>query len=160
MTAPPRDDEAGRDPLLRAWLLGVAAVGPLFVAVGLGALAFDPEADTAPIFLAAFALPFLASGATVTAFAGVLLSRSGLFHWAMRHRPVAPAIVVAALVLVLPVFLDAGSGTDNLSLVLLVLAATELSIALTWLAAMRVGFAIAATVALGAALLVAAGSAD
>jgi hypothetical protein len=153
-------DEAGRagDPLLRAWLLGVAAVGPLFIAVGCGALALDPEGDTAPLFLAALALPFLACGAIVTVFAGLLLARSALYRWATRRRLV-PAIVVAAFALVLPPFLDASSGTDDVALVLLVLSATELSIALTWLAAVRVAFGVAATVATGLAMLVAAGGA-
>ncbi len=154
------DDELTSDPLLRAWLLGIAAVGPLFIAVGAGSLALNPEGDTAPVFLAIIGLPFLVSGAIVTTFAGILLSRSELFRWAMRHRPVAPAIVAAALLLVLPAFLDAVSGTDDVSFVVLVLAAVELSIALTWLAAMGVGFALAATVALGVALLVAAGGVD
>ena len=153
------DAELTADPLQRAWLLGIAAVGPLFIAVGLGAAAFDPEGDTAPWVLAIFALPFLVSGAIVTTFAGILLARSDLFHWAARHPPVVAAIVAVALLLVLPAFLDARSGTENVSLVLLVLAATELSIALTWLAAVRVGLGIAATVALGAARLVAAAGA-
>jgi hypothetical protein len=159
VTARP-DDELTSDPLVRVWLLGVAAVGPLFIGIGLGALAFDPEGDTAPLVLAILALPFLVSGAIVTTFAGLLLARSELFRWATRRRPVAPAIVVAALLLVVPPFLDAGSGTDDVSLPLLILSATELSIALTWLAAMRVALGIGATVVLGLALLVAAGNAD
>ena len=156
----PRDGEAASDPLLHAWLLGIAAVAPLFIAVGAGALAFDPEGDTAPVFLAILALPFLVAGAIVTTFAGILLSRSELFRWAARHSPVIPAIVTAALALVSPAFLDAASGTDDVSLVLLILSATELSIALTWLAAVRIGFGIAATVVLGVALVIAAGSVD
>jgi hypothetical protein len=151
-----RDDEPSVDPLLRAWLLGIAAVGPLFIAVAAGALALDPEGDTAPVVLAVIGLPFLVSGAIVTTFAGTLLSRSALYDWAARHRPVVPTIVVAASLLVLPPFLDAGSGTDDVSFPLLVLGATELSIALTWLAAVRIGFGIAATVAAGTAMLVAA----
>ena len=146
--------------LLLAWTLGVAAVAPFFIAVALGTFALDPETDTAPMVLAVFALPFFASGAVVTGFAGRLLARSGLYRWATAHPPVAPAIVVAALILVLPPFLDAASGTDDISMLLRLLAATELSIALTWLAAMRVGLAVGATLALAAALLVAAGMAD
>jgi hypothetical protein len=157
---PRPDDELTSDPLLRAWLLGVAAVGPLFIAIGAGALALDPEGDTAPIVLAVMALPFLVSGAIVTTFAGLLLARSELYRWVASHRPLLPAIVAAALLLVPAPFLDAASGTDDVSLLLLILSATELSIALTWLAAARVALGLAATVALGVALLVAAGSAD
>ena len=117
----------------------MAAVAPLFVAMLLSTYAVDPEADTAPVQLVAFALPFFVSGAIVTWFGGTLLARSALYRWARRHPGVAPAIVAAALVLVLPAFLDAASGTDDISMVLRLLAATELSIALTWLAALRVG---------------------
>jgi hypothetical protein len=153
------DSGLAGEPLLRAWLLGIAAVGPFFIAVGAGALSLDPEGDTAPLVLAVLALPFLACGAIVTAFAGLLLAHSALYRWATRHRAVVPAIVVAAFVLVLPPFLDASTGVDDVSLVLLLLSATELSIALTWLAATRMALAIGATVAIGAAMLVAAGSA-
>jgi hypothetical protein len=159
VTGSERDSDSAGDPLLRAWLLGVAAVGPLFIGVGAGALALDPEGDTAPVFVAILGLPFLVCGAIVTVFAGLLLARSSLYRWAAARRPLIPAIVVAALLLVVPPFLDASSGTDNVSLPLLVLAGTELSIALTWLAAVRVGFAIAATVAISGASLIAAGAA-
>jgi hypothetical protein len=143
-----------------AWALGVAAVAPFFIAVWLATYALDPEADTAPTQLAGMALPFYASGVVVTTVAGTLLARSKLFRWVEARPPLAPAIVAAAVILVLPAFLDAASGTDEISWVLRLLAATELSIALTWLAALRVGLSIAASVALGLALFVAAGSAD
>jgi hypothetical protein len=142
-------------------VLLVVAVGPLLIALGLADRALDPDRyrDTTSIFYASAALPFLVCGAIVATFAGVQLRDGGLFRWATRHPPVAPAVVVAALVLVVPAFRDAGSYIDDMSPAR-VLAAAALSVALTWAAAMRVGLAFAATAVLGAVLLVVAGSMD
>jgi hypothetical protein len=145
--------------LVSAWALGVAAVAPFFVAVGIGTYALDPDADTAPAQLVAFALVFFASGAVVTTFAGTLLARSELYRWARAQPIVVPAIVGAALALVLPAFL-AADEPGGVSLRLLVLASVELSIALTWLAAVRPSLALGATVVLTLALLIAAGDAS
>ena len=81
------------DPLWRAWLLGIGAVAPLFIALGLALSAVAEAGDTAPWSLAVMGLPFLASGAIVTSFAGMLLARSELYRWARSHPPAIPAIV-------------------------------------------------------------------
>ena len=144
-----------------AGLLIVVAMGPLFIALGLADLALDTdrEGDTPAIAFAFFALPFLVAGAIVAVLAGLRLHRSELFRRATRYPPVAPAIVVAALLLVIPAFLDSGSLIDDTSPAR-VLAATALSIALAWAAALRVRFAVTTTAVLGVVLLVAVGSVD
>ena len=151
-------DEPRRD-LVPAWILGAAAVAPFFVAVALGTYALDPEADTAPLFLAALALVFFGSGAIVTTFAGTLLARSGLYRWARARPALVAALIVAALALALPAFLTADEP-GGVSLGLLLLSSVELSIALTWLAAVRTSLAVGAVMGLSLALLVAAGGAD
>jgi hypothetical protein len=143
------------DPLWRAWLLGIAAVAPLFIGLWLGVSAVVEAGDTAPWFLAVMGLPFLASGAIVTSFAGVLLARSRLYRWAQSHPPAIPAIVGVALLLVLTPFLEAASGDDRASFAWVTLGATELSIALTWLAAVRVTLAAGVAAVLGVVLLLA-----
>ena len=151
-------DEASRD-LVAAWALGVAAVAPFFVAVAVATYALDPDADTAPLLLATFAVAFFASGAIVTTFAGTLLAQSDLYRWVRARPGLAPGLVGAAFVLALPAFLTADEP-GGVALGWLLLSSVELSIALTWLAAVRTSLAVGAVMALSLVLLVAAGSAD
>ena len=159
MTLPSERAAEDAGPLITAIALGAAAVAPLFVAVAIGTYALDPDADTSPSFLALVAVAFFASGAIVTTFAGTLLARTGLFRCARGYPPLVAGIVAAALVLVLPAFLTA-DNPGGVSLGLLFLAPVELSIALTWLAAVRTWAAVGVTLGLSLVLLVAASAAD